>query len=73
MVVFVISFVTLLQIWISVCHVTEIITMKNLKLNWQLKIRKIQGCFTLLSFYFIFYNRKFVWPHGYNMVEGPID
>ena len=38
MVVFVISFVTSLQIWISAGHVPEIITMKDLKDNRRIYI-----------------------------------
>ena len=72
MVVFVISFVTFLQRWISDRHVTEIITMEDIKFNYQLKFRNFQGCFSSLSFYSLFCNQTFVWGHfsppGYNGV-----
>ena len=61
MVISVISFVTTLQIWISAGHVTEIITMKDQKFNWQLNIRKVKDASALFPFYSLFYNQKFVW------------
>lgn len=40
---------TTLHIWASAGHVTQIITMKRLKFNYQLIIRKIHGCYSSLS------------------------
>ena len=55
-------------------HVIEIITMKDLKFNWQLKIRRFKDVSALFPFYSLFY-KKFVWgggqfcPPGYNRVN----
>ena len=70
MIVFVISFVTALQIWISAGHVTQIITMKNLKFNCQLKSRKIQGFSALFHIYSPFYYQMFGWGGG-NFLPPP--
>ena len=61
MIVFVISLVTTLQIWISAGHVILIIAMKNLEFHCQLKNRKVKDVSALFLFYTLFYNQKFVW------------
>ena len=74
MIVFVISFVITLQIWISAGHVTYIMTTKYLKFNSQLKDRKFKDFSGLFLFYFLFYNQNFVWgvlfTPGYNRVNS---
>ena len=62
MVVFVISLVTALHIWISAVHVTEIITAKDLKYNFQLKVMKVKDASALFLFNALFHNQKFVCP-----------